>query len=404
MLEDPDLIRRILEDIFALGVAGEQELVATIYLTGTSRLLDRPLAAIVQGTSSSGKSFPIRKVAGVFPPETVLHATQMSPQALFYMEPGSLRHKFVVAGERSRLQRDEAAEATRALREMISEGCLDKRVSMKVAGTIRTIHLHQEGPIAYVESTTQTSIFAEDANRALLLQTDESSAQTRRVLRKVASTYGENIGGCEAENIITRHWAAQRMLRSYAVCIPYAERLAALFPDQRVEARRAVGHIMNMIAAVALLHQRQRETDPDGRLVATGEDFQIARRLLDHPMARLVGRRISNAALRFRDRLEGWASGGNFSTRDATQKENATDRSVRGWLGELHRAGYMELVAEPRGKEPAIWRLAPQGPSEHVSILPTVAELFPELPDSLSGSAHDLAMKDVAPEIDVSSG
>ena len=41
----------------------------------------------------------------------------MTPQALFHMKPGSLAHRFVVAGERSQLENDERADATRALRE-----------------------------------------------------------------------------------------------------------------------------------------------------------------------------------------------------------------------------------------------------------------------------------------------
>jgi hypothetical protein len=37
-----------------------------------------------------------------------------------------LQHRFIVAGERSRLQNDETAEATRALRELLSAGRLVK--------------------------------------------------------------------------------------------------------------------------------------------------------------------------------------------------------------------------------------------------------------------------------------
>jgi hypothetical protein len=37
LLDDPNLMRRVVEDIGALGVAGEKELAATVYLVGTSR-------------------------------------------------------------------------------------------------------------------------------------------------------------------------------------------------------------------------------------------------------------------------------------------------------------------------------------------------------------------------------
>lgn len=45
MLDDPYLLRRVIDDVGALGVAGEQELVGTVYLVGVSRLLPTPAGA-----------------------------------------------------------------------------------------------------------------------------------------------------------------------------------------------------------------------------------------------------------------------------------------------------------------------------------------------------------------------
>ena len=84
LLADRELIDRIGADIESVGVAGEDDLRLTLYLVGTSRLLPRPLAAIVQGQSSSGKSYTVERVASLFPPEAVVLATQMTPQALFH--------------------------------------------------------------------------------------------------------------------------------------------------------------------------------------------------------------------------------------------------------------------------------------------------------------------------------
>jgi hypothetical protein len=162
-------INIILADVEALGVAGEKTLALTVYLVGVSRLLARPLAMIVQGQSSSGKSYIIEKIAELFPPEAVLHAKQMTPQALFHMPRGSLEHRWIVAGERSRIEGDDAAEATRALREMISSGKLSKLMPEKGEdGAIVTRHIEQKGPVAYIESTTLHKIFDEDANRCIM--------------------------------------------------------------------------------------------------------------------------------------------------------------------------------------------------------------------------------------------
>jgi hypothetical protein len=138
-LRTPDLMERINKDIHALGVAGEHRLRKTLYLVGTSRKLSRPLAALAKGPTSSGKSFVIEKVSNLFPPEAKLVATSLTPQALYYMEPGRLRHVWVVAGERSRRQNEEVADVTKALREMISAGKLSKLLPVKIEGGTRTV-------------------------------------------------------------------------------------------------------------------------------------------------------------------------------------------------------------------------------------------------------------------------
>jgi hypothetical protein len=380
MLDNPYLIKLIMQDAAALGVAGEQDLTATIYLTATSRKLGKPLAAIVQGPSSSGKSFVVEKVSGLIPPEDTIYATQMTPQALFHMKPGSLRHKYVIGGERSRLQNDDVgAEATRALREMLSAGRLTKLMPMKgEGGVIETRLIEQDGPIAYVETTTLTRIFAEDLNRHLLLNTDERPEQTKKIINKLAAGYGSNSAAAAAdtERIILRHHALQRTLKALPVVIPYAARVGERMPAERVEVRRAFPQLMSMVEAVALLHQYQRERDTNGQIVAAEMDYRLAYKLLATPMARVLGDVISDPARRFFERLTKWAHG-EFTSAQAKREEKGSRSSVYGWLAELHDAGLVELVVPAKGKSPATWKVTnSQADDAGCSGLPSPEEVF----------------------------
>ena len=104
-------------------------------MSGTSRLLPRPLSVLVQGDSSTGKSHLIARIAELFPPEQVLRATRMTPQALYHLED-PIAHKFVVGGERSRVQDDASADATAALRQLRVRGGLRNRsLSRRVASS-----------------------------------------------------------------------------------------------------------------------------------------------------------------------------------------------------------------------------------------------------------------------------
>jgi hypothetical protein len=137
MLRDPSLIDRIPEDLRTIGIIGETTLALTLYLVGVSAQLPKPLSAIVRGQTSSGKSFVVDRVADLFPPEVVLRATSITTNTLYYFAPGTLRHRWVVAGERSRKEDDDRAEVTRALREMLESGALSKAVSVKEEGSGR---------------------------------------------------------------------------------------------------------------------------------------------------------------------------------------------------------------------------------------------------------------------------
>jgi hypothetical protein len=321
MLASADLLHEIAQDLSAIGIAGERDLALTTYLVGTSRLLPQPLSAIIQGPSSSGKSFVLESVARLFPAESVLHATDLTPQSLFYVPPDYLVHRFIVAGERQFGDQDELADKRRALRELQSNGCLTKLVT-NTNGRIETKHLHVRGPISFCETTTQTFLFDEDQNRCLLLNTDETPAQTRRIL----DTIGAAAAGrtCDAKGIIERHHALQRMLAQYSVVIPYAPKLAELLDGQRVEIRRAYPQVLATIQATALLHQRQRDIDDTGILTATVDDYKAARELLVAPLQRSIGGAVSPGAQRTH------AAAGRALPRETVQHDRSSSRHRHG--------------------------------------------------------------------------
>lgn len=375
MLADPSLIDRVVTDIEACGVVGEQELALTLYLIGTSRLLIRPLSGIVQGISSTGKSYIIERVALLFPEEAVLKATDISPQALYYLQEGALVHRFVVAGERSRKQDDEHAEATRALREMLSSGALNKVVTIRESGRPEAVRIHQPGPIAFIESTTRATIFDEDANRSLLLATDESPAQTRAINEALALSA---MGRClDASEIIQRHHALQRLLDPVTVIVPFAYRLAKSIPDRHPNARRAFPHVLEMVRAVALLHQRQRQRTDDDSIEAAVADFVVARRLLIGPLARLLGGAVTPAVANFGKRLEERHGDKPFSSTGALSRDPILNSKgkVNEYLRALADVGAAEQVEKSAGGKPAVWKLTGPVPEGGAAWLPTVPEV-----------------------------
>jgi len=170
--------------------------------------------------------------------------------------------------------------------------------------------------------------------------------------------------------------------------IPFAERLADLlevFAD-RVECRRAYPQVLALVQASALLHQRQRRTDQDGRLIAEPADYGVAARLLSGPLARTIGESLSDPARRFLDRLLAEVDDPidplsvPFTAKDVRRRLKIGRSTVAGFLSELEDKGFLdpsEAAAGGRGRPAKAWK--PTGrDGEDVDVLPPVEEIFPE--------------------------
>jgi hypothetical protein len=350
-LQSPEMMDELAEDLKRLGIAGETALATIEYLIGTSRLLDKPLGGSVKASSSSGKSYVTEIVTTMMPEEVVLAATEITPQALYYMAPGSLRHKVVVVGERKHMSaNDEAASAnaTLALREMMSRGRLDKLVPMRTDAGMATAHIRQEGPIAYLETTTEQEVYEEDATRMLTLATDETPRQTAAIMR-VQAEQAAWVGASakEQEAIRAKHQTAQRLLEPLRVRIPFAPHLA--LPTDRLLARRAFPQFLAAIEAVALLRQYQRTVPEDGHIEADATDYEIAYSLMLPVLSRTfapLGQRAENLLEAINTNIK---INQIFNRSDCQKWAGVGLTEVRNRLTLLVEAGMVEQVTGGKG-------------------------------------------------------
>jgi hypothetical protein len=350
-LQNPKMMDELAEDLKKLGIAGELQLATTIYVVATSRLLDEPLSASVKASSSSGKSFVTESVTSLIPPEDVIVASDITANALFYVEPGSLRHKHVVVGERKHMSANDeaaAANATLALREMLSRGRLDKWVPVKTDNGMETKHVVQEGPISYIETTTQQEVFEEDATRMLSLATDESREQTLAILAMQAQrAAGQTASPDERLAVQLKHQTAQRLLKPLKVRIGYAPLLS--LPASKVVARRAFTQLLGCIEVVALLRQMQKKKHPDGHIEATVADYEIVYGL----MLPVLRRAFAPLSERAQDLLAKILANAlmtqEFSRADCVKWAGVGLTEVRNRLAMLVEAGLVEQTGGGKG-------------------------------------------------------
>jgi len=275
-LKSPKLIGKIINDLNTLGYVGEDDNKLLLYLCATSRKLEKPISVLIRSQSSTGKSFLIDKVCDLLPSEDVHKWTSLTPKALYYMAEDALKHKFIAIDERNGME-----EAEYPIRSLQSGGKLSLAVPMKnpSTGTIATEQITREGPIAYVDGSTDTRVNPENANRCFEIYLDESSAQTQRVQgvqRQAHSLDGWNVSERRSA-IKRRHQNAQRLLKPVKVIIPFIDELK--FPSDWIRTRRDHDRFLSLLVCITFLHQHQREQriyQGKPYIESTVEDYAVA--------------------------------------------------------------------------------------------------------------------------------
>jgi hypothetical protein len=254
LLRDPNLLERIVADAGACGVVGESTGKLVGYLAATSRKLKRPLAVVIQSSSSAGKTSLMDAILSLMPGEDVLRLSGLTGQSLFYMDSDSIRHKILAISE------DEgASDAVYALKLLQSEGELrHATVGRGENGQVQTQQHHVQGPVQLFLTTTAMQVDEELVNRCLLLSVDETDHQTQAILNRQrhAATLDVTQSDFVRDHLRTLHQNAQRLLRPLHVFNPFAPQLT--FPTHKTRMRRDHAKYLTLIDTIAFLHQHQR--------------------------------------------------------------------------------------------------------------------------------------------------
>jgi DNA primase catalytic core len=290
LLRDPRLLDRILSDLERCGTVGEETNKLVSYLAVTSRLLDAPLAVLVQASSAAGKSALMEAVLALVPEEQQVQYSAMTGQSLFYMGESDLKHKVLAI-----VEEEGALRAAYALKLLQSEGVLTIASTGKDAATGRLI-THQyrvEGPVMIFLTTTAIDLDEELLNRCLVLTVDEDRAQTQAIHQKQreAQTLEGLLAKHDRNELLTTHRNAQRLLKPMLVVNPYARELT--FLDSQTRTRRDHMKYLTLIRSIALLYQHQRPhktTMHRGQTLeyieVTKDDIAMANRLAHEVLGR----------------------------------------------------------------------------------------------------------------------
>ena len=368
LLHGPPLLDRIGDTMRARGYAGDFTTPKLIYLGLTSRELERPQNLAIIGPSASGKNRAVDAAVELMPPEATYVVTAGSARALVYTEE-SFEHRIVIFGEADSIPED--GPAASAVRSIAADGQMIYGVVEKNMKTGRweTRRIKKPGPTGLITTSTR-SLGTQMGTRVLEVSVRDDPDQTKQVMhahaRGVQPTRQPQVD-------LGPFIAIQRWLTAAGiprVSVPFASVLADLVPSHAVRMRRDFRQLLTTIQAVAFLYQCQRQRTAEGWILATIEDYLIARELLEPVFDAVAAEAVTPVV---RATVEAVKEGEEILETALAQRLKLSKSTVSYRVGRALHGGWL-LNRETRKGHAARLALGADLP-DVVSALPTEAQI-----------------------------
>lgn len=270
-LSKPNLIKRINELIGKSGITGEENNRLFLFIIASSYKMPDTLHALIQGSSGSGKTHLLGKIADLMPQERVERFTRITDNSLYNYGEYELMHHLLCLEDVDGLKE----EALFAWRELISNNMLRSSTSQKDDnGNSRGAKRIVRGPMASMCATTHGQIYEDNMSRLFIIAVDESSEQTTRIMNYQKQKAAGLIDGIEEKEIVAFIQNLVRMLKPCKVINPFAYQLH--LPPQAHKIRRLNELYLAFVKQVTIINQYQRKRDGQGRIITEKEDLQTA--------------------------------------------------------------------------------------------------------------------------------
>jgi DNA primase catalytic core len=387
-LQKKDLMKRTQRDLGRVGIIGEEKNRLVMWLVFISRLREQPLHVITLGSSGTGKTYLVEKVAELIPDQHKLEITILSENAFYYFDRTELKNKLVIIEDM-----DGAEEVLYPLRELQTKRKISKTIPMKDAkGNIKTITLHVEGPISLAGTTTRERLYEDNANRCLLLYLDNSKEQQQKIMDFQRKLSAGKVNTKKITELKERFKDIQTILKPIQVRNPYAEQLK--IPERCFKPLRTHDHYLKFIETVTFYHQYQREVKKDEetgeKYIETSlEDIEWANYLLkDILLAK--SDELSGGCREFFERLKKWLRQENktsFYSKEVRKQFRISPRTVNYYFFQLNEYGLLKKVGGSRYKkgyryELTTWKDYAQLKEEVNTILDELVEKIKQRCDS----------------------
>ena len=312
-LKQKNLLQQLNKLIEKSGIIGEENSRLLLFIIASSYKTKSPLHAIVQGSSGSGKTHLISKIADLIPQEDVLRFTRITESSLYNWGEFDLVGKLLIIEDLDGLKE----EAMFAMRELISNQRLSSSVSIKdKKGNIKSAKKEVKGVFSSLSATTKGELYEDNMSRSFLLAVDESQAQSQRIIQYQNQRYAGAIDQKTQEKAKNQLQQIIRVLKDYESINPYATKLE--LPEEVHKIRRLNEMFQLIIRQITYLNQHNRELK-NNKLITQIEDLEQATEVLFESIILKVDE-LDGSLRQFFERLKKHLK---------TQEKDFTQREIR---------------------------------------------------------------------------
>lgn len=337
-LEQKNLLKELNKLIEKSGIIGEENSRMLLFLIIISYLNKNPLHALVQGSSGSGKTHIISRIADLMPQEDVLRFTRITESSLYNWGEFDLFQKIIIIEDLDGLKED----ALYALREFISNQVLRSSVTIKdKKGNNKSSHKIVKGQFSSLSATTKGETYEDNMSRSFLLAVDESKEQTQRIIQYQNRRNAGEVSSDEQQKAINFVQKLVRNLKYYEVINPYATKLN--LPEKVHKIRRLNEMYQAVIKQVTFINQYQRKVTKDNQLITEIEDIEQATEVLFESIVLKVDE-LDGSLRQFFERLKKYVKSENqeFLQREIRQEFNLSKTQLQRFINLLLELEYIK--------------------------------------------------------------
>ncbi|AZB31873.1 toprim domain-containing protein [Chryseobacterium balustinum] len=336
-LEQKDLLKSLNQVIEKAGIIGEENSRLLLFLITISYLNKSPLHGIVQGSSGSGKTHIISRIADMMPQEDVLRFTRITESSLYNWGEFDLFQKIIIIEDLDGLKED----ALYALREFISNQVLRSSVTIKdKKGNNKSSHKIVKGQFSSLSATTKGELYEDNMNRSFIVAINESEEQTEKIISYQNRRNAGEIDKSTQEKAIGFIQKIVRNLKHYEVINPYATQIQ--LPNNVKNKRRLNEMFQSIIKQITIIHQYQRETK-DNFLITEIEDIENAVEILFESIILKIDE-LDGSLRQFFEKLKKVFKEESFTRFDAMEVTGFKKTQLQFYLNDLVRLEYLKQI------------------------------------------------------------